>query len=406
MTPRELVRLREAIAFKRAQLARQAKDPVAFATMLGMTPDPWQERLLRAKDDVILNCSRQAGKSTAASMLVVHRAVTLPNHLALLISPSDRQSSELFRKVREFLGRVPGVSLAEDNVHSAKLTNGSRIVSLPSSAETIRGFSAVNTLVEDEAAFVDDSLNMTVRPMLAVSRGQLVLMSTPNGRKGHFFDAWHDTRGSWHRERVPCWDVPRIPRPFLEEQRRIMGEFFRQEFECEFIHAASGRVYEWDEKLNVIEKLPKDGEWTWMLGLDFGIRDRNAATVVGWRKNDPCVYIPRSYRYPGVPADAAREVRSLEKEYTFARIVGDLQGLGAVFGADLAARFGIPVESAKKADKLGGIRLMNGDLRTARIKVVRGGCTDLLEEWQDLPWAENGQREAEGFVCDASDSAR
>lgn len=405
MTPRELCRLREAVAIKRAQIARGTDDPIAFASMLGFEADPWQQRLLRATKNVILNCSRQAGKSTAASALVVHRAVTRPRHLALLISPSERQSTELFRKVRAFLGQVPSVSLAKDNEHSAQLSNGSRIVSLPSSAETIRGFSAVNTLIEDESAFVDDELNMTVRPMLAVSGGQMILMSTPNGRRGHFFDVWHDERNDWHRERVPCWDVSRIPRDFLEEQRRVMGEMFRQEFECEFINAATGRVYEWDETLNVIDVMPTGGSWTWMLGLDFGIRDRNAATVIGWRKNDPCLYIPRSYRFPGTPDDAAREVRALEKEYEFTRIVGDVQGLGAVFGEDLAKRFGIPVEAAKKADKLGGVRLLNGDLRLGRIKVLRSGGHELLDEWRDLPWAANGQREAEGYTADASDSA-
>ncbi len=256
-SPRELARLKQAYAIVAAKRAREHKgDPVMFARAIGMEPDPWQERLLHAKQDVLLNCSRQAGKSTAASMLVVHRAVTKPKHLALLISPSDRQSGELFRKVRGFLDLVPGVQLVEDNARSCRLSNGSRIVSLPSSAETIRGFSAVDTLVEDEAAFVDDELNMTVRPMLAVSKGQMILMSTPNGRKGHFFEAWERGGDTWHREEVKCWDVPRIPRPFLEEQRKVMGTFFRQEFECQFIHAATGRVYEWDELRNVIEALP------------------------------------------------------------------------------------------------------------------------------------------------------
>ncbi|GAC1529098.1 MAG: hypothetical protein NVS2B6_17180 [Thermoleophilaceae bacterium] len=257
MNPRELARLAEAVRVKRAQLAQASSgNAVSFAKHLGLTPDPWQERLLRADRNVILNCSRQAGKSTVASMLVVYRAVTKPGHLALLVSPSDRQSSELFRKVRGYLDRVPNLRLVEDNLHSARLANGSRIVSLPSGADTIRGFSAVDTLVEDEAAFVEDSLNMAVRPMLAVSSGQMVLMSTPNGRRGHFFEAWTNGGDEWHREEVPCWDVPRIPKAFLEGERRVMGEMFRQEFECQFINAATGRVYEWDPSLNIIESLP------------------------------------------------------------------------------------------------------------------------------------------------------
>lgn len=257
-TAREIAELERCVAVLRGATVEQcAHDPVAFACVLGTKPDPWQERMLRAHGNVLLNCSRQAGKSTGAAILVVHRAVTMPGHLALLISPSLRQSTELFRKVRGFLDRVPGgVQLDEDNVLSVKLRNGSRIVSLPSSESTIRGYSAVNTLIEDEAAFVDDSLNVAVRPMLAVSGGQMILMSTPNGRRGHFFEAW-EGRGTWHRERVTCWEVPRIPRAFLDEERLVLGEMFLQEYECQFINALTGRVYQYDDRLNVIEALPQ-----------------------------------------------------------------------------------------------------------------------------------------------------
>jgi hypothetical protein len=62
-----------------------------------------------------------------------------------------------------------------------ELVNGSRIVSLPENESGIRGFSGVNLLVIDEAARVDDSLYRSVRPMLAVSGGRLVALSTPFG---------------------------------------------------------------------------------------------------------------------------------------------------------------------------------------------------------------------------------
>jgi hypothetical protein len=254
-TARQLAELERAVSVLRAaEASRPNADALTLAKTIGFEPDPWQARLLTAKGNVLLNCSRQAGKSTGASLLVVHRAITQPKHLALLISPSLRQSGELFRKVRSFLARVPGLKLAEDNASSVTLENGSRIVSLPSSENTIRGFSAVNTLIEDEAAFVDDALNVAVRPMLAVSGGQMILMSTPNGRRGHFFDAW-ESSGPWHRERVTCWEVPRIPRAFLDEERRVMGEVFRQEYECEFINALTGRVFRHTND-NLIEALP------------------------------------------------------------------------------------------------------------------------------------------------------
>ncbi|GAC1529090.1 MAG: hypothetical protein NVS2B6_17160 [Thermoleophilaceae bacterium] len=145
--------------------------------------------------------------------------------------------------------------------------------------------------------------------------------------------------------------------------------------------------------------------WTWLLGLDFGIRDNCAATVGGWREHDPIVYIPRSYRFKATPTECAIEVRKLQEEYDFCQTVGDTGGMGLAFAAEMASRFQISIVPAKKADKLGAIRLFNGDLRCGRIKVVRAGCLDLLEEWRDLPWAEHGMREAEGYKADASDSA-
>jgi hypothetical protein len=103
--------------------------------------------------------------------------------LTLLVSPSQRQSRELFSKVTDFLRSLqPVEELDEDNRLSAVLQNGSRIVSLPGDARTVRGFSGPSLIVEDEAGYVADELYAAIRPMLAVSRGRLILMGTPAGR--------------------------------------------------------------------------------------------------------------------------------------------------------------------------------------------------------------------------------
>ena len=100
--------------------------------------------------------------------------------------------------------------LDEDNRLSLSLRNGSRVVRLPGTAATIRGFSAPDLIIEDEAAFVDDGFYRATRPMLATtSGGRLILMSTPYGKRGHFYEAWHES-GDWHRVEVPATDCPRI----------------------------------------------------------------------------------------------------------------------------------------------------------------------------------------------------
>lgn len=173
---------------------RLALDPVAFSSGLGFIQDSWQEAVLRwAGKRLLMNCSRQSSKSTTAAILALHKALYYPKSLILLVSPSLRQSSELFRKVGEFLDRLYiRPKLVEDNKLSCTLDNKSRIISLPSTEATIGGFSGANLIIEDESARVSDDLYRAVRPMLAVSNGRLILMSTPFGKRGHFFEEWEN----------------------------------------------------------------------------------------------------------------------------------------------------------------------------------------------------------------------
>src|SRR5215217_7555896 len=136
-----------------------ALDRVAFARALELDPDAWQRDLLRSTSDrVVLNCSRQSGKSTMTAVIALHRALYHPGSLILCLAPALRQSQELFGKVLGFyrdLGRP--VSSQGERKLSLELENGSRIVTVPGSEKTIRGFSGTSLLVLDEAARVEDN---------------------------------------------------------------------------------------------------------------------------------------------------------------------------------------------------------------------------------------------------------
>jgi len=217
-------------------LAR-ALDRVEFARSLELEPDPWQAEFLRSEDkQVLLNCSRQSGKSTTSAILALHEALYHPGALVLMLSPSLRQSGELFKKALSFyrqLGKpVPSES---ETALSLSLASGSRIVSLPGTEGKIRGFSGVSLLVVDEASRVEDSLYYSTRPMLAVSGGRLMLLSTPWGRRGAFFKEWSEGGEGWRRFRVTAEQCPRISPEFLENERKTLGAWwFDQEYGCEF----------------------------------------------------------------------------------------------------------------------------------------------------------------------------
>src|SRR5690242_16510863 len=110
-----------------------ALDPVAFVQdRLKFEPDPWQASLLRSRARwILLNCCRQSGKSTTTAAVALHTAIYDPG-LILLVSPSLRQSKELFAKVTGFLKDLePAEVLEEDNKSCYALANAARVVSLP-----------------------------------------------------------------------------------------------------------------------------------------------------------------------------------------------------------------------------------------------------------------------------------
>src|SRR5215207_5192770 len=213
-----------------------ALDRVVFAEKLGIVPDNWQQDLLRSSSDrVLLNCCRQSGKSTMTALIALHRALYHPGSLILCLAPALRQSQELFGKVLGFYRDLdrPIPAQAERKL-SLELENGSRIVTLPGTDKTIRGFSGAALLIVDEASRVADELYFAVRPMLAVSGGALMMLSTPYGKRGVFFEEWTGGLG-WEHYEVPASQCPRISEAFLEEERRSLPRrVYRQEYECSF----------------------------------------------------------------------------------------------------------------------------------------------------------------------------
>jgi Terminase large subunit, T4likevirus-type, N-terminal len=211
-------------------------EPDRLMSISGMPPDPWQSELLQTEAErMLLLCSRQAGKSTVAAALALRVALMQPGSPILILSPTDRQSGELFRKIlASYRALDRPVAASAETVHQLQLANGSRILSLPGTEKTVRCYSGVALLIIDEAARVDDALYRAVRPMLAVSKGRLIALSTPFGKRGWFHDAWHSNE-PWQRLRITADECPRITREFLAEERRALGDrWYRQEYLCSF----------------------------------------------------------------------------------------------------------------------------------------------------------------------------
>jgi hypothetical protein len=216
---------------------RRTLNAVELLRQAGLEPDPWQRQVLQSQAPrILLNCSRQSGKTQVAAALALHTALTHPGSLSLILSASLRQSQESFRKVLD-LARLSGatVPIQAASALRLELDNHSRIVSLPGTETTVRGYSRVRLLVVDEAARVLDPLYYAIRPMLAVSDGRLIALSTPFGKRGWFHQAF-TTEDGWEKVQVTADQCPRISPQFLEEERRSLPPlWYRSEYLCEFV---------------------------------------------------------------------------------------------------------------------------------------------------------------------------
>jgi len=211
-------------------------DPVRLARACGIEPDPWQAELLRERPKrALLLCARQSGKTTVAALLAIWVALYEAPALVLIVSPSQRQSGEVFRSLMLLYQKIEGApELVSESALRAQLANGSRIIALPGSERTVRGYAGAKLIVLDEAARIDDSLIAALRPMMATVDGSLIALSTPFGKRGWYFEAWVGD-ASWHRVRVPATECPRLSATFLQEELRELGPLaYSEEYELAF----------------------------------------------------------------------------------------------------------------------------------------------------------------------------
>ena len=340
---------------------------------LGLAPDPWQVEVLEAGHPrLLLNCCRQAGKSTVVAVLGLVEALFKPMTKVVIVSRSHRQSKELFRQVTFFHQLLGGKLVQRQTAEELEFTTMSRIVCLPCSEETIRGYAHVDLLIIDEAARVPDDLYRAVRPMLAVSQGRLICLSTPYGKRGFFYEAWANGKDDWARIEIAADKIPRIAPAFLEQERRALGEsWYRQEYCCSF-EALEGLVYP-DFGRCEVERLPEGLQIEGLRqvgGIDFGFRNPFAA-LWGVVDRDGVLWLV------GEHYDRQKPL-SYHAGFLPRGVMWYADPSGASDIAELRCA-GFQVQAGNNALRT-GIAAVSGRLANGTLKVVKGRCPNLLAE--------------------------
>jgi hypothetical protein len=216
--------------------------PIEFAeTVLGSKLDWWQCKFMNDAMEnprLAIAACRQSGKSTVAGLFVAWCLIFIPDFMCLVASRSLRQASHFLTLVRStVLSFIPKEAMKQVNRLSLELPNGSMVISVPcSTPDAGRGFSPY-LVVLDEAAFAPEALFRALSPSLAATHGAMVMISSPNGRQGQFFEAFHGTATSIYRTQSVSWqDCPRIEPEFIAAERIALGPlYFAQEYESQFI---------------------------------------------------------------------------------------------------------------------------------------------------------------------------
>jgi hypothetical protein len=189
--------------------------------------------LLRARRgaSIIVLTARQVGKTTAAAWAIAHMMLFSPGSLSVVACPAQRQSGEAVRRVKEVLISF-GAKLKVENVFGLELDNGSRVLALPGSDDSIRGLTVDGWIIADEAAQLSDELIAALRPMRARRpEARFVMLSTAWSRTDPFWNVWAGDDPGWIRLQATADQIGLFRAEFLEEERRMLGETkFNQEY--------------------------------------------------------------------------------------------------------------------------------------------------------------------------------
>jgi len=188
-----------------------ALDPSAYIASIAETPFDWQhESLDPGVKRMMLLCARQSGKSTVVAGKATNKAKYNARSLNIITSPTEKQSQETMKKVNDYIAADPELNslLRKDSAFEKEFGNGSRIIALPGTEKSVRGYSGPKTIILDEAAQMEDATYKAIRPMLTGNKeGELILLSTPFGKRGFFYNEW-TKNPIWKKILVkPRWDL-------------------------------------------------------------------------------------------------------------------------------------------------------------------------------------------------------
>ncbi len=232
--------------------------PTRLLAKLGMPPYDWQkEALEEGHKRILILAARQSGKSSISAGRTHHVGRFYPNSLSLIVSPSEQQSKETMKKVDELIGKDDEAVIIGNASFEKKYESGSRIIALPGTERSVRGYSGPKLIVIDEASRVEDPTYKAVRPMLTGNPDAvLIAVTTPYGKMGWFYEEWTKSN-RWYKIMVK-------PAFTLNENRtQVVPDIPEKEFREKILHQGVHAFYSPRHTLEFLQEELETMDWWW-----------------------------------------------------------------------------------------------------------------------------------------------
>lgn len=328
------------------------EQPSAFVEhILGVEPFDYQKEFLDdPADRKCFVAGRQVGKSRVASWMALHHALTHPHSTTLITADALRQSSELFNQILSEIEQADGVAdwgIERQTQTIIEFDNGSRIICVPTgrSGNKIRGYTA-EMIIVDEAAFIDDQIfEDTLEPMLFATDGTMVLLSTPYGKSGYFYEKADDPSSAFSTTHATSYDNPAIDDEKIEQFKEGKTQVtIDQEVYGKFSENANAFFPTSLVKSVTSTHVDCEGSKLY-LGVDIA-RHGTDQTAIALIDDEGNVFKVDDFDDSAI-TESVESIKQLDAHYDFEKILVDETGIGAGPVEILQTEIGHKVDGVK-----------------------------------------------------------
>lgn len=337
---------------------------------------------------IAAQCSRRAGKTNALGLRFLKTLNAYAGALCLYIALTRESARNIMWSVmQEFDDRFKiGLIFTESNL-TVTHPNGARLqmfgADMKNFIRRLKGIKTPGVAIDEAQDFgihLETLIEDVLTPTLTDYKDSwLALTGTPGPVPvGYFYKVTQEAKFGFSLHKWTLFDNPYLPqaKEFVLDlkKKREWGEdhpTLRREWYNEWVLDLESLFIKYEATKNHYDALPPDN-YTFILGVDIGLRDADALAILAWSEKSPNIYLVEELITHGQDiTELAGQIDGLMRKYEISKIVMDTGGLGAKIAEEFSRRKHIPIMAADKKRKMENVAFLNEWLRLGRFKARR-----------------------------------